>query len=165
MYIKTFSFSLALALLPALGSTQYLVDPPTTAAPDTIQDCTYWEVTASNDTCTNISENWCITLAQFYTYNPSLGDGSDLIVGNSYCIEQNWGIPPPTPTLTSSSVISTTQAPIPTPTTILEACETEASGYASYCPLCVYRCEASSAVDMCFYNVRTALESMFDEIP
>ncbi|KAM0809653.1 hypothetical protein AB5N19_09999 [Seiridium cardinale] len=152
MYIKTFSFSLGLVLLPALGSAQYLVDPPTTAAPDTIQDCTYWDVASSNDTCTSISENWGITLAQFYTYNPSLADGCDLVVGNSYCIEKNWGISPPTSTLTSSSVVSTTQAPTPTPTTILEACEAEAGGYASYCPRCVYRCETSSEVDMCFYS-------------
>jgi hypothetical protein len=62
------SFALSLALLPALGVAQYLVDPPTTAASDTITDCTYWQVATANDTCASISAYWGLTLDQFDTY-------------------------------------------------------------------------------------------------
>ncbi|KAI1850413.1 hypothetical protein JX265_001374 [Neoarthrinium moseri] len=147
------SFGLSLAVLSTLGAAQFTVDPPTNAAPDTIKDCTYWQVATANDTCSSISESWGLTLEQFYTYNPSLADGCVLVVGDSYCIEQNWGIPPPSPTPTSSSVISTTQKPTPTPTTILEACEAEAGGYADSCPRCLSHCEGSSDLGMCFYSV------------
>ncbi|KAH6649142.1 hypothetical protein BKA67DRAFT_382165 [Truncatella angustata] len=151
-------FVIVLATASSLGAAQYLVDPPTTAAADTIKDCTYWQVASSNDTCTSISEYWGPILGwlpeQFYVYNPSLADGCELVVGNSYCIEQNWGIPPTTSTSTSSSVTSTTTpTPTPTPTTILEACEFEAGGYASYCPRCVSLCEDSSNYGDCFWSV------------
>lgn len=63
-----FTFVLGLAALLALGAAQYQVDPPTTAAPDTIKDCTWWQVASSTDTCLSISENSFITLEQFYTY-------------------------------------------------------------------------------------------------
>jgi hypothetical protein len=63
---------IGLALLPVLGAAQYLVEPPTTAAPDTIKDCTYWQVASANDTCESIIEEWGATLGwtaeQFYVY-------------------------------------------------------------------------------------------------
>lgn len=62
-----FALAFGLALLPALGAA-YQVDPPSTAAPDTIQDCTYWQVAASDDTCASISAWWGITLEQFNAY-------------------------------------------------------------------------------------------------
>jgi hypothetical protein len=46
-------------------ATCYLVDPPTTAANDTIQDCTNWVVVTATDTCTSIASSYAITLQQF----------------------------------------------------------------------------------------------------
>lgn len=46
----------------------YLVDPPTTAASDTIQDCSNWAVVTSTDKCQSIADSWGITLAQFQSY-------------------------------------------------------------------------------------------------
>ncbi|KAG9187678.1 hypothetical protein G6011_05549 [Alternaria panax] len=118
------SFALVVVLLPLLAAT-YEVEPPTTASPDTIVDCTYWHVAAENDTCASISTEEWVTEAQLSAYNPSLADGCKLILGNSYCIEQFWGIPP-TPSTTRSAVTSTSQTPTPTPTTLLEICEANA---------------------------------------
>jgi hypothetical protein len=61
------SFTLGLAVLPLLGAA-YPVDPDSTAAPDTIEDCTYWAVVTDTDTCASISEWWGITVEQFTTY-------------------------------------------------------------------------------------------------
>lgn len=46
------------------------VPPPTGAPvdPNTIQDCTYWIVAQSSDTCSSVaSDNW-ITVAQLVSY-------------------------------------------------------------------------------------------------
>lgn len=61
------SFTFALTVLPLL-STAYLVEPDTPAAPDTIEDCTYWQVATETDTCESIARDWAITLEQFNTY-------------------------------------------------------------------------------------------------
>lgn len=62
------ALAFGLIVLPALGAAQYTVEPPTTAAPDTIRDCTYWQVAAENDTCASIAQYNYITLEQFETY-------------------------------------------------------------------------------------------------
>ncbi|KAI4956225.1 hypothetical protein J4E91_000436 [Alternaria rosae] len=59
--------TLGLVLLPLL-SAAYPEEPPTTAAPDTVADCTWWQVAAETDTCASISEYWGLTDAQFTTY-------------------------------------------------------------------------------------------------
>lgn len=46
----------------------YLEPPPTTAASNTIADCSYWAIASSVDTCASISNNNFITLAQFNLY-------------------------------------------------------------------------------------------------
>jgi hypothetical protein len=61
------SFTFALTVLPLL-SAAYLVEPDTSAAPDTIEDCTYWQVATETDTCESIAKDWAITLEQFNTY-------------------------------------------------------------------------------------------------
>ncbi|KAH8645715.1 hypothetical protein BX600DRAFT_477875 [Xylariales sp. PMI_506] len=147
-----FAFAFGFAALPSLVAAQYLVDPPTTAAPDTIQDCTYWQVASAADTCISISDFWGLSLEQLYTYNPSLAEGCDLVVGNSYCIEENWGIPPPTSTTTTTTPTQS-PTPTPTPTTALEACLAQAGGYSSYCPRCVANCQSSTDWTDCFYSV------------
>ncbi|KAH6639792.1 hypothetical protein C7974DRAFT_389209 [Boeremia exigua] len=135
-----------LALLPYFGAA-YLDEPPTTAAPDTIPECSLWHIVTETDTCASISADWFITEAQFSTYNPSVADSCELVVGNSYCVEKNWGIPDPTPT-------STTPTPTPTPMSpaALAACEAEAGGYKSYCERCAYRCTDEAVYSGCFDN-------------
>ncbi|KAH6877966.1 hypothetical protein BKA58DRAFT_398058 [Alternaria rosae] len=123
--------TLGLVLLPLL-SAAYPEEPPTTAAPDTVADCTWWQVAAETDTCASISEYWGLTDAQFTTYNPSLADGCKITPGNSYCVESNFGLPPPSSTTsTLVTVTSASQTPMPTPTTLLGICEEEAGSYAS----------------------------------
>lgn len=43
----------------------YLEDPPTTAAPDTIQDCSWWHVAEAGDECTAIADVWSISVSDF----------------------------------------------------------------------------------------------------
>ncbi|KAJ4994209.1 LysM domain-containing protein [Stagonosporopsis vannaccii] len=144
---------LALVVLPHLGAA-YLDPPPTTAAPDTIEDCSYWRIATETDTCASISKNAYITETQFSTYNPSVADNCNLIVGNSYCIERNWGIPEETPTPTaSSSAPGATQTATPISPDALAACEAEAgNGYKQYCVRCASRCTIESSYSACFEN-------------
>ena len=67
------SFTFALAALP-LFSAAYIVEPDTPAAPDTIEDCTYWRVATETDTCASIADEWLLTLEQFTTYVRSLAE-------------------------------------------------------------------------------------------
>ncbi|KAH7625384.1 hypothetical protein B0T09DRAFT_62838 [Sordaria sp. MPI-SDFR-AT-0083] len=81
------------ALSLAAGARAYLVDPPTTAAPDTAEECSNWMVAENSSTCEEIAEyNW-ITVTQLKRWNPSLGASCSLVVGQSYCTEKNWGAP------------------------------------------------------------------------
>lgn len=57
----------ALGALPLL-SAAYIVEPDTPASPDTIDDCTYWQIASETDTCASIAEWWGITIKQFNTY-------------------------------------------------------------------------------------------------
>jgi hypothetical protein len=56
---------LTLSLHLAAG---YTVDPPSAAAPDTLEDCTLWQVAADSATCAGIEEYWFISDLQFLTY-------------------------------------------------------------------------------------------------
>ncbi|KAH7380031.1 hypothetical protein BKA66DRAFT_442362 [Pyrenochaeta sp. MPI-SDFR-AT-0127] len=112
--VSTFAILAGLiSLVPA-----YIVEPPTTASPDTIQDCSAWYVVAGGETCASIAVDSWITIDQFNLYNPSLVPGCNLVTGNSYCIEQNYGFPvtslPPTPIASSTSLPKTTNPPTPT---------------------------------------------------
>ncbi|TEA20400.1 hypothetical protein C8034_v008956 [Colletotrichum sidae] len=65
-----------------------------------------------------IPPRYYINEAQFRSYNPTLTTTFNLIIGNSYCVERNWGIPPPV-TMTSSAAPTTSagngvQTPTPT---------------------------------------------------
>jgi hypothetical protein len=46
----------------------YLVDPPAPCNANTIQDCSYWAVVKSSDTCSSLALANGITTAQFATY-------------------------------------------------------------------------------------------------
>ncbi|KAM7199498.1 hypothetical protein V8F20_005682 [Naviculisporaceae sp. PSN 640] len=99
----------------ALGQT-YTVDPPTTAPADTIQDCTNWVIGEAGQTCESIASDYWIDVSQLYRYNPSLRNGCNIVTGTSYCVEENWGIPPPEPSTTTSTTPTSTANPTPTPT-------------------------------------------------
>ncbi|KAH6724401.1 hypothetical protein BKA61DRAFT_29479 [Leptodontidium sp. MPI-SDFR-AT-0119] len=101
-------------VLPCLAfAQQYTIPPPTTAPADTILDCTNWQVGASGDTCALLADTNGITLQQLYRYNPSLVSNCNIQSGISYCVEENFSIPP-TETTTSTTT-SATGIPTPTP--------------------------------------------------
>jgi hypothetical protein len=49
-------------------ASAYIVDPPTTAAADTIQDCSAWYVVAGGESCASIAADQWITVDQFNAY-------------------------------------------------------------------------------------------------
>ncbi|KAH7362759.1 LysM domain-containing protein [Plectosphaerella cucumerina] len=106
---------IALTALVGLGAAQFTVEPPTTAPPDTLKDCTNWHVAAAGDTCADVAAQNFITEAQLYRYNPSLADGCLFVEGTSYCTEENWGIPPPPSTTSTTAAATTTSTGIVTP--------------------------------------------------
>ncbi|KAK4236804.1 hypothetical protein C8A03DRAFT_16577 [Achaetomium macrosporum] len=90
-------------------------DPEGPVEPDTASDCTYFYTTRdASDNCTHIEQWSGISHEDFVKWNPSVKpDCSGINIGNSYCIEVNWGIPPPT---TSSTAPTSTATPKPSPT-------------------------------------------------
>ncbi|CCC14395.1 unnamed protein product [Sordaria macrospora k-hell] len=96
--------------------SQFTVPPDTTADPNTIKTCTWWHVAGSSDSCASIASAYGITSEQFARWdvtdspkNPSVATACKLTVGNSYCIENNFGQDdPPTPSTSSSTLIGTT---------------------------------------------------------
>lgn len=108
-----------LGLFAALGSA-YLQDPPTSADPSTVSDCSWWIIATSTDTCAAIAGANGISVSDFeLVYNPSVGTECTLNAGQSYCVERNYGVPPVTSTSTSSAPASTTTGngiTTPTPT-------------------------------------------------
>ncbi|KAH8682067.1 hypothetical protein BX600DRAFT_544498 [Xylariales sp. PMI_506] len=122
--------SLLLASFAAVLASAYTIPPPTTAPNDTISDCTNWQVATSSDTCQTLADDGFLTLAQLYDYNPSLAaSGCPIIVGDSYCIEEDFGIPPPTTTSSTQISTSTTttgdgvSTPSPVQTGIVSNCD------------------------------------------
>ncbi|KAK4118091.1 carbohydrate-binding module family 50 protein [Parathielavia appendiculata] len=120
--MRPFDFAIGCAIFVRGGLSQvFWVEPPTTADPNTIEDCTLWHIAESGDTCPSVSSANFITPEQLAAYNPSLAGSCQFIVGNSYCVEQNWGVPPetqtPTTTTTSAAPTSTGNG-IQTPTPI-----------------------------------------------
>ncbi|KAK1625448.1 hypothetical protein BDP81DRAFT_474374 [Colletotrichum phormii] len=83
------------------------VEPPSTADPSTPSDCTWWHVAQISETCEIIATSYGIETSEFTSYNPSLATACELVTGNSYCLERNWGIPPEVPVTTSTSAAST----------------------------------------------------------
>ena len=66
--MRSTSFETVLVLGTLGLANAYLVDPPTTAASDTVSDCSGWVVTTSSDTCTSLATNNWISEAQLKTY-------------------------------------------------------------------------------------------------
>ncbi|RYO96244.1 hypothetical protein DL763_003318 [Monosporascus cannonballus] len=87
--------------------------------PGTAPDCTYYD-TAYDESmdCQYFEDSWSLSHADFVNYNPSVKDDcSGIKVGNSYCVEVNYGFPRPT-TVSSSSTVQPTPTgdPKPSPT-------------------------------------------------
>ncbi|KAI3336889.1 carbohydrate-binding module family 50 protein [Xylariaceae sp. AK1471] len=117
--VKVASFLALISL--TLG---YLVDPPTTAPSNTIQDCSYWAMASSDDTCESIADGNHITLSQLYTYNPSLSaESCPLIVGDSYCVEENFRVSPPATSTTTSPTGNGVSTPSPVQSGIVSNCD------------------------------------------
>jgi hypothetical protein len=61
--------NILIGLLVTGAVAQYEVDPPTTAPPGTILDCTNWVVADATSNCAEIATSYAITLQQFeFTY-------------------------------------------------------------------------------------------------
>jgi hypothetical protein len=93
----------------------------------TITDCTYFVDAQTGDTCASIASEWGITQAQFLDYNPSVkSDCSGLVVGDSYCVEENFGNGPAPSSTTSTSMMTTsattTAGPSPTQSGLVANC-------------------------------------------
>jgi LysM repeat protein len=83
----------------------------------TIKDCTYFVDANAGDTCASIASDWGITNAQFLNYNPSVkSDCSGLVVGDSYCVEENYGKGPESTSATPTTSPTTTASSVPSPT-------------------------------------------------
>ncbi|KAH8647869.1 hypothetical protein BX600DRAFT_518279 [Xylariales sp. PMI_506] len=92
---------LTLLGLHASSIAAYLMNPPTTADPNTVPDCSYWVVAEVRESCASIAAAWSISLSDFeYLYNPSVGPGCYLVSGQSYCVQRNYGAPSGAPVAT-----------------------------------------------------------------
>ncbi|KAF4919633.1 LysM domain-containing protein [Colletotrichum viniferum] len=102
------SFAVLVAQLSwSVVAQSWDVAPPSTADPNTPSDCTWWHVAESSETCDTIATSYGLEVSDFTSYNPSLATACELVTGNSYCIERNWGIPPEVPVTTTTSAAST----------------------------------------------------------
>ncbi|KAF9871211.1 hypothetical protein CkaCkLH20_11380 [Colletotrichum karsti] len=92
-------------------------------APGTATDCTFYDTAYDNTyTCSVFEDSWGLSHADFVDYNPSVkADCSGIKVGNSYCVEVNYGLPRPTtkpaPSSTTTTLKPTETGPVkPSPT-------------------------------------------------
>jgi hypothetical protein len=109
--MKSLYIGLGCALLVNGVLSRFLEPPPTTADPKSLPECTWWHVAGAGDTCDTLSATWGLTGATLTNWNPSLASGCKFVVGNSYCIEKNYGLPDPEPTPSTSSAPPTVTAP------------------------------------------------------
>ncbi|ETS75314.1 hypothetical protein PFICI_12258 [Pestalotiopsis fici W106-1] len=88
-------------------------------APGTATDCTWYDTAYdSSFTCGFFEKSWGLTHAEFVDYNPSVkNDCSGIIIGNSYCVEVNFGLPRPTTRSTTPTSTKTSTTTGSTPTT------------------------------------------------
>ncbi|KAL1798249.1 hypothetical protein ACET3X_002286 [Alternaria dauci] len=82
--------SILLCALASAAVSAYLVEPPTTAAPDTVPNCSAWQIAEPGMTsCNNIASAHGLPIYQVGPWNPSCRNTANFVVGNSYCIEVN----------------------------------------------------------------------------
>ncbi|KAK1525923.1 uncharacterized protein CCOS01_08341 [Colletotrichum costaricense] len=87
-------------------------------APGTASDCTYYDTAVDRSyNCDFFQIEWGLSAPDFLDYNPSVGaDCSGIVVGNSYWVEVNYGLPRPT-TRVTATLPATTTAAVPVTTT------------------------------------------------
>ncbi|KAL8707967.1 MAG: hypothetical protein Q9220_007110 [cf. Caloplaca sp. 1 TL-2023] len=113
MQLWIFWGAVALAYVNSVPGHQQVRRQSGPIPPDTIEDCTYFYESQPGDTCASIAVGWGLTLEQFKTYNPSVkSDCSGLVIGNAYCVEENYGNGPADPETTSTTTSKTTSATI-----------------------------------------------------
>ncbi|OAA41492.1 LysM domain-containing protein [Beauveria brongniartii RCEF 3172] len=61
--------------------------PPAPTGDGTVKDCKSWYVVANGDTCQKVVDKYGISLAQFYSWNPSVGSDCRLLqAGYAVCV-------------------------------------------------------------------------------
>ncbi|KAK3944406.1 peptidoglycan-binding lysin subgroup [Diplogelasinospora grovesii] len=79
--------------------------------------CTFEWPAQSGDTCQTMADEWSITLAQFISYNPSVGPNcQNLVVGTSYCVEEDYGQAPSSTSAASTVQVTATSTTLKTTT-------------------------------------------------
>jgi hypothetical protein len=122
-------FSTALTVgLVALAVAEPLRPRITAAATvkrqDVPDDCTFFDTPQNEEQdCDYFASLWGISYEDFVAWNPSVGeDCSGIKVGEDYCVERNWGIPPDPTTTDDGGAEPTGGPPSPTQTGIIDTC-------------------------------------------
>ncbi|KAF3491743.1 LysM domain-containing protein [Arthroderma uncinatum] len=94
--------------------------------PNAPSDCTLFNdaVTKDHD-CRYFEANWGISHQDFVKWNPSVRENCDgIVIGSSYCVEVNYGLPPTGTSITTAVKPATTGSPIPSPNQsgIIDSC-------------------------------------------
>ena len=94
-----------------------------------ISDCTFNYTSVQGDTCASIASDWGITPQQLLAYNPSLEpDCSKLKIDNSYCVEENFGHGPASPSTTSISLTPSASIASVTSLTVISVTSVTSTG-------------------------------------
>ncbi|KAK6358806.1 hypothetical protein TWF730_008125 [Orbilia blumenaviensis] len=102
-----------LSVLPVLVTSQWTEPPPGPADPSTVKTCTFWIIAddSSKADCHTFAADLGVPWEQFSSWNPSVGDDcAGMVVGNAYCIEDNYGVPTTTSTTTTTTQTTTTSS-------------------------------------------------------
>jgi hypothetical protein len=66
--MRAFPLAISCAALASTALADFKEPPPTTADPNTIEDCTLWHISAPGDTCVGVSSANRITEEQLSIY-------------------------------------------------------------------------------------------------
>ncbi|KAK6502102.1 hypothetical protein TWF481_009911 [Arthrobotrys musiformis] len=104
---------LFLPILPTLIASQWTEPPPGPADPSTVKTCTFWVIAeeSSKADCHAFAADLGVSWPDFSSWNPSVGgDCAGMVVGNAYCIENNFGVPTTSTTTTTTARTATTSS-------------------------------------------------------
>ncbi|KAK6519718.1 hypothetical protein TWF506_000018 [Arthrobotrys conoides] len=113
------------SILPALVASQWTEPPPGPADPRIVKTCTFWIIAedSSKEDCHGFAADLGVSWQDFSAWvsdtltnpsylklqNPSVGDDcAGMVVGNAYCIEDNYGVPINTSSTTTTTTRTTT---------------------------------------------------------
>ncbi|GAP83178.2 hypothetical protein SAMD00023353_0401860 [Rosellinia necatrix] len=88
-------------------------------------DCTFFDTaTSASQDCEYFASTWGISVQDFILWNPAVGaDCSGIQVGHEYCVERNYGLPPPSgTTITNGGSQHTNSVPSPVQEGIISTC-------------------------------------------